>query len=154
MPQSTSSAPIHIPPNLVPVLALLRDHIQELTRDNAALRYTFLGSAAQRPVNLSPGSSIATTPLSVDSPPVTDAATMPFALPVPGAGSLAPPRPASAAPASDVPGVDLAAVVERVRTLILENDELGDMVAEAGRVDGEEWLRTLEGECFPDMIWI
>jgi hypothetical protein len=40
--------------------------------------------------------------------------------------------------------VDLSAVVERVRTLILENDELGDMVAEAGRVDGEEWLRTLD----------
>lgn len=69
---------------------------------------------------------------------------MPLALPVPG-GGLAPPRPASAVMMPDAPGVDLGAVVERVRTLILENDELGDIVAEAGRVDGEEWLRTLEG---------
>lgn len=138
-----AAAPIYIPPNLVPVLALLRDHIQELTRDNAALRYTFLGSATRPAGNLSPGSSIATTPLSVDSPPLAEGASMPLALPVPGAGgSLAPP-PAGGA---DTPGVDLSAVVERVRTLILENDELGDMVAEAGRVDGEEWLRTLEGE--------
>ncbi|KLT45119.1 hypothetical protein CC85DRAFT_326031 [Cutaneotrichosporon oleaginosum] len=141
IPVPDSAEPIHVPPALIPVLSLLRDHIQELARDNAALRYTFLG-----PNRLSPGSSIATTPLSVDSPLTHDATTMPLALPVPSPGvmgGLAPPRSASAAP-PEAAGVDLSAVVERVRTLILENDELGDMVAEAGRVDGEEWLRTLD----------
>lgn len=42
--------------------------------------------------------------------------------------------------------VDLAAVVERVKTLMAENDELGDMVAEAGSVDGAEWLKAWDGE--------
>jgi predicted nucleotidyltransferase len=40
--------------------------------------------------------------------------------------------------------VDLYAVVERVRTLMLENEELGDMVAEAGAADGDQWVQTLE----------
>ncbi|GMK55088.1 hypothetical protein CspeluHIS016_0201440 [Cutaneotrichosporon spelunceum] len=135
---SDSAEPIHVPPALIPVLSLVRDHIQELARDNAALRYTFLG-----PNRVSPGSSIATTPLSVDSPQTADASTLPLALPVPSAG-LGPPSSVSVGPTEASSGLDLAAVVERVRTLILENDELGDMVAEAGRVDGEEWLRTLD----------
>jgi hypothetical protein len=42
-------------------------------------------------------------------------------------------------------GLDLKAVVERVRALVKENEELGDMVVEAGRVDTEEWERALEG---------
>ncbi|BEI81706.1 hypothetical protein CcaverHIS002_0208660 [Cutaneotrichosporon cavernicola] len=137
IPVPDSAEPIYVPPALIPVLSLLRDHIQELARDSAALRYTFLG-----PNRLSPGSSIATTPLSVDSPQTADPTTLPLALPVPSTG-LGPPRSVSVAP-TEPASVDLAAVVERVRTLILENDELGDMVAEAGRVDGEEWLRTLD----------
>jgi hypothetical protein len=46
---------------------------------------------------------------------------------------------------SDKQGVDLKAVVERVRTLVKENEELGDKVLEAGRVDTAEWERALEG---------
>jgi hypothetical protein len=46
---------------------------------------------------------------------------------------------------SDKQGVDLKAVVERVRALVKENEELGDMVLEAGRVDTAEWERALEG---------
>jgi hypothetical protein len=42
-------------------------------------------------------------------------------------------------------GLDLKAVVDRVRALVKENEELGDMVLEAGRVDTEEWERALEG---------
>jgi len=43
-------------------------------------------------------------------------------------------------------GVDLKAVVDRVRALVKENEELGDMVFEAGRVDTAEWERALEGK--------
>jgi len=46
---------------------------------------------------------------------------------------------------SERQGVDLKAVVERVRALVKENEELGDMVLEAGRVDTAEWERALEG---------
>jgi hypothetical protein len=42
--------------------------------------------------------------------------------------------------------LDLKAVVERVRALVKENEELGDMVLEAGRVDTAEWERALEGK--------
>jgi hypothetical protein len=46
-------------------------------------------------------------------------------------------------------GVDLKAVVERVRALVKENEELGEMVIEAGKGgDTEEWERALEGK-FP-----
>lgn len=54
------------------------------------------------------------------------------------------PEPASSV-AGRREGLDLKAVVDRVRTLIKENEELGDMVLEAGRVDTEEWERALEG---------
>jgi len=43
-------------------------------------------------------------------------------------------------------GVDLKAVVDRVRALVKENEELGDMVLESGRVDTAEWERALEGQ--------
>jgi hypothetical protein len=43
-------------------------------------------------------------------------------------------------------GVDLEEVVKRVRGLILENEELGDMVLEAGKGSTEEWEQTLAGE--------
>lgn len=44
------------------------------------------------------------------------------------------------------PGLDLNAVVQRVRELVKENEELGDLVLEAGKVDIEEWELALEGE--------
>ena len=47
---------------------------------------------------------------------------------------------------SDKQGVDLKAVVDRVRALVKENEELGDIVLEAGRVDTAEWERALEGK--------
>lgn len=135
----------------MPVFAVLRQHIHELTRENAALRYTLLGTSARPDIAtssrvtldavVSPASSMATTPLPTESPPIgievtppTDsAAQLPNPPPVPRPGPIE-------------PDVDLAAVVARVKTLMLENDELGDMVAEAGRADGEEWAKTLDGE--------
>jgi hypothetical protein len=42
-------------------------------------------------------------------------------------------------------GVDLEEVVKRVRGLIVENEELGDMVLEAGKAGTEEWEQTLSG---------
>jgi hypothetical protein len=43
-------------------------------------------------------------------------------------------------------GVDLNAVVNRVRDLVRENEELGDMVLEAGKIDVGEWELALEGK--------
>lgn len=40
-------------------------------------------------------------------------------------------------------GVDLEAVLQRVKMLIKENDEMGDMVIEAGQASTEEWERAL-----------
>lgn len=108
---------------LLPVLAVLRNHIHGLTRDNTALRYTFFGQYSTRAD--SPGSSMATTPLPAGSPAPAGDST-------PGDSSL---------------GVDLLAIVERVKILIQENEELGEMVAEAGRVSGNEWLKALDGGC-------
>ena len=45
-----------------------------------------------------------------------------------------------------VQGVDLGAVLARVKELIRENEELGDMVLEAGRESKDEWQNALEGE--------
>lgn len=128
------NASISIPPALVPVLALLRQHIRELTRENSALRYTFLGShtpARQEVISLSVGT---TPPTTGDASPAT------------------PLEPASAgrtpltdkSPASTAPEVDLEAVLTRVKTLMLENDELGDLIAETGQASSEEWLNALE----------
>lgn len=43
-------------------------------------------------------------------------------------------------------GVDLEEVVKRVRGLVIENEELGDMVLEAGKASTGEWEQTLSGE--------
>ena len=77
------------------MLSLLRGHIAHLTRDNDALRYTFLGSS--------------------------NAARLENA------------------------GVDLEQVLERVKELIRENEELGEMILESGREGHDEWQRALEG---------
>ena len=42
--------------------------------------------------------------------------------------------------------MDLDDVLARVKELIRENEELGDMVLEAGRESKEEWQKALEGE--------
>lgn len=44
-------------------------------------------------------------------------------------------------------GVDLDKVLKRVKAVMLENEELGEMLLEAGRNEGgsEEWEKALEG---------
>jgi aspartate oxidase len=42
-------------------------------------------------------------------------------------------------------GVDLEQVLERVKELIRENEELGEMILESGREGHDEWQRALEG---------
>lgn len=104
------------------MLSALRHHITELTADNRAMRYTFgLGAGSGAPVASS--SKIA--------PDANDEGYQ---------GSKAVSRPRQ-------PGeVDLEAVVQRVKALVQENEELGDMVVEAGKASTEEWERTLEGQ--------
>lgn len=45
-----------------------------------------------------------------------------------------------------VQGVDLAKVVERVKELLRENEELGEMILEAGKSGAAEYEKTLDGE--------
>jgi hypothetical protein len=54
---------------------------------------------------------------------------------------------ASSAPPAR-PVVDLEAVVRRVRALVKENEELGEMVMEAGKGSEEEYERAMEGASF------
>ena len=108
--------PITIPHGLLPTLSLLRDHITELTRDNEALRYTFIGRG----------------PAAATSSKVT-------LEDMEAEGAI------SAHLSGGIQGVDLEAVVGRVKELLKENDELGDMVLEAGRWGEVKWEKTLEG---------
>jgi len=89
-----------ITPDIISVLSLLRSHIAALTRDNEALRHTFLGTRT--------GSS---SKLTQETSRITD----------------------------------LEDVVSRVKELIQENEELGEMVLEAGKEGVEEYQRALEG---------
>jgi len=42
-------------------------------------------------------------------------------------------------------GIDLEQVLSRVKELIKENEELGDMLLQAGTAGGEEWMKALDG---------
>jgi hypothetical protein len=44
-------------------------------------------------------------------------------------------------------GIDLDKVVQRVKAIMLENEELGAMVVEAGKHEGREaeWQKALDG---------
>ncbi|CAD6565405.1 MAG: hypothetical protein TREMPRED_001161 [Tremellales sp. Tagirdzhanova-0007] len=111
--QSTSSAPLFtIPHELLPTLSILRQHISELTRDNEALRFTFMGG----------GSVASSSNVTLDTSSTTTGEFIP----------------------GGVQGVDLGAVLARVKELIRENEELGDMVLEAGRESKDEWQNALE----------
>ncbi|KAI9638844.1 uncharacterized protein MKK02DRAFT_41869 [Dioszegia hungarica] len=134
--------PITIPHALLPVLGVLRRHVEELARENAALRYTFLGppgaSATAAAARASPasvmragvGSGSSTVPSaglgSVDQASIDDGAM----------------RGAEAREQ----GVDLDKVVQRVKAIMLENEELGAMVVEGGKLEGQEaeWQKALD----------
>lgn len=113
-----TGAKIEVPHDLIPVLSVLRHHITELQRDNHALRYTF-GLDSSSPVASS-------SKITLELPVLEQADDV--------KGKKA-----------DVGGVDLDAVVRRVRELVRENEELGDLVVEAGQASSEEWQRALEG---------
>lgn len=47
--------------------------------------------------------------------------------------------------------MDLSVVVGRVKELIRENEELGEMVLEAGRGSSGEWQKALDGALPPGL---
>ncbi|WVR08049.1 hypothetical protein IAU60_005094 [Kwoniella sp. DSM 27419] len=170
-PATQSTSPVEIPPSLVPVLAVLKAHIGELTRDNQALRYTFLGpnpptrgsiKAAQTPrvasplpvpQSITPASSGGVSNLSGNAVVFTPSSSGPT-LAVPGSSKgsadvdMDPQLTTSAKETTAVQAmlhaVDLERVLDRVKDLIKENEELGEMVLEAGRGGSESWERALE----------
>ena len=123
---STHHQPITIPHELLPTLSLLRSHIAELTRDNEAMRYTFLGEtdtiASSSKITLD-------VPVSMPPPP------LPIDTSLRGMGERG-------------QRLDLEAVLWRVKELVKENEELGEMVLEAGRGGGSEWQKALDGMCW------
>ena len=133
-PQGDSSDLITIPHVLLPTLSLLRSHITALTRDNDALRYTFLGQASPN-TSLQPVASSSKVTLDVPMTPSSSIAP----LPVPQVFG----RIERYGPVSDV---DLEAVVGRVRELLKENEELGEMMLQAGKTGGREWQQLVDGK--------
>jgi len=130
---------ITIPQELLPTLALLRSHIAELTRDNGALRYAFLGAKSGSDLVQQGASS---SRMTLDTPMTG------LSMEIKGS-----PEPPSITISDNLQeatesqqGVDLGAVLLRVRELLRENEELGEMVLEAGKGGAEEWQQALEGK--------
>nr|XP_019009306.1 uncharacterized protein I206_05954 [Kwoniella pini CBS 10737]OCF48087.1 hypothetical protein I206_05954 [Kwoniella pini CBS 10737] len=168
---TVSDGPIEIHTSLIPVLAILRQHIAELTKDNQALRYTFLGSekpnrgsikTTQNPIIASPlpvPSTNTNVPISATSSKTTlDVDMVPSPTPA-FSPNIAVPGPSNSAVSvsGSIPPtaievdrrniqVDLEKVLDRVKTLIQENDELGEMILESGRKDDlqDQWEKTME----------
>lgn len=139
-----STGPITIPHDLLPTLQLLKSHISDLTRENAALRYTFIGEPTAGPSRVT-GTGASPLSPSATAVPVSD----PLAsLDQASISELN--RSVAGAPGETLraQGVDVEKVLTRVKALMLENEELGEMVLEAGRRSGakEEWQKALEGE--------
>jgi len=103
--QSDHTHGLSIPHDLLPTLSILRSHMTTLTRDNDALRYTFLGQTS------------AAEPLDV-------------------LGEAGKPR---------AGGVILEDVLVRVKELVRENEELGEMVLHAGQANVDALERALHG---------
>ncbi|WVF68268.1 hypothetical protein IAT40_003033 [Kwoniella sp. CBS 6097] len=161
--KTTSSAPteaIEIPHSLIPVLAVLRNHIQELTRDNQALRSTFLGpNPPSRGSIKTAQTPFVSSPLPVPAPvavpdtiaPGASADVVMDVLPSTATSHLMPPP---ATTTGSVPGggetaatiaqsIDLEKVLDRVKELIRENEELGELVVKVGQRDDSAWERAL-----------
>lgn len=117
--------PFEIPPQLTATLSILRDHVAELTRDNDALRKTFLpGHRAAHKKGILPSPGVLQGDVMMDEPPSEVKR---------GTVDL-------------TEEVDLEAVLQYVKDLIRENEELGAMVLEAGKTDQAEWQAALDGE--------
>ncbi|ORY34707.1 hypothetical protein BCR39DRAFT_556219 [Naematelia encephala] len=138
-PNTTPHAPLVIPHELLPTLSLLRKHIAELTRDNEALRYTFLGTRSATSTVTPPTASSSKITLDLPSTPASStlAATSNVDL-VDASGS------SSASGMKTGHEVDVGAVLGRVKELVKENEELGEMVLEAGRATTAPWEKALE----------
>nr|XP_018260259.1 uncharacterized protein I303_07176 [Kwoniella dejecticola CBS 10117]OBR82417.1 hypothetical protein I303_07176 [Kwoniella dejecticola CBS 10117] len=168
----TSSGPIEIPPPLIPVLAILRQHVTELTKDNQALRYTFLGSekpnkgsikTTQNPIIASPlpipasgGGPSTSMPMSATSSKLTLDVDM-VSSPNPTLGN--PPKPSTPTTGMGISNirfaqVDIEKVLDRVKNLIEENEELGEMILEIGRRDDfqVQWEKAMDGELVYHLI--
>lgn len=124
-----AGAEIQIPRELVPIFSVLRQHISELSKDNQALRYTFGLDSPPPPPSSSPSHL---TDANINAPIASSSKTT-------EGGPVTSKR-------VDIPGLDLEAVVGRVKELVRENEELGNMVIELGRASTEEWELALEGE--------
>lgn len=121
---STSpNGPINIPHDILPVLSILRKHIAELSHENAALRYVFLGG----PI---PGSarSSASAAEAVGPGEESGLGTVLERVEIEGAQN-----------------VKLEQIVTRVKELVRENEELGELVLTLGRTSPEVWQQALDG---------
>ncbi|WVW86880.1 hypothetical protein I302_108935 [Kwoniella bestiolae CBS 10118] len=158
---NSSNEPVVIPPSLIPVLSILRTHISELTKDNQALRYTFLGPNPPSRGTIKPSQNpIVPSPLPIPTataPPMSTGASSSKVtldvdmIPSPslgvgtGAGTQNPPSPSVVASGKEdteksvgLSQIDLEKVLDRVKELVRENEELGEMILESGRKEGLE----------------
>ncbi|WVQ75563.1 hypothetical protein IAR50_005190 [Cryptococcus sp. DSM 104548] len=151
-PPPQTDQPVDIPTPLLPLLNALRTHVAELTRDNQALRQTFLGQAIPRrgPINQ------AATPVTAQTATLPTAPTPSglagaegedeemVSMPEAGPSATMSPHPALVSGGEGAAGLDLERVLDTVKSLVQENEELGEMVIETGRGNGAEWQAALE----------
>ncbi|KIR31651.1 hypothetical protein I352_05986 [Cryptococcus deuterogattii MMRL2647] len=147
---SQSDHPIEIPAPLLPLLGVLRTHIAELTRDNYALRYTFMGQALPRQGSITQTATPVFSP-TLSLPPQENNVDVEMVATTGDSGpSTVGHAPPSGSGAGQIGvgagGLDLERVVERVKQLVSENEELGEMLLQLGqRGDEEEWKKSLDG---------
>ncbi|WVO21660.1 uncharacterized protein IAS62_002970 [Cryptococcus decagattii] len=144
---SQPDLPIEIPAPLLPLLGVLRTHIAELTRDNNALRYTFMGQALSRQGSVTQ-TATPVFPPTLSLPPQENNVDVEMAATTGDSGPStvghAPPS-GSNAGGLGAGGLNLERVVERVKQLVRENEELGEMLLQLGqRGDEEEWKKSLD----------
>lgn len=133
---SSKSATITIPHDILPVLAILRRHIADLTRDNAALRYVFLGGPAPRASSGPKGTASGSD--AMDTEGTANANTE-------SSGMELDKAELERIDISGAQGVNLEQIVVRVKELVRENEELGELVMTLGQASPVVWQQALDG---------
>jgi hypothetical protein len=152
---SSTLPPVTIPHQLLPTLEILRRHIAELSRDNASLRYTLLGQPYTRGSGLSPRADVRAGSSRANASASTETGLLSLNQVSISSRNLGGTVGETQRGREVVQGVDLEKVVARVKAIMLENEELGEMVLEAGKYEGmdEELQLALEGESYTQPSW-
>jgi hypothetical protein len=135
-PSAPSKPAITIPHDILPVLAILRQHIADLTRDNAALRYVFLGGPAPRASSTIKLASSEADAMDTEGTANASKDSSGMEMDKPELERVY---------ISGAQGVNLEQIVVRVKELVRENEELGELVMTLGQASPVVWQQALDG---------